>query len=335
MLSWADFEWKDYKILGRILGRIASDGSVDNRGFSFTVAEHELPVLHYIQKYLPFNGNCTVINKKRIIDGLNSQEIYSLRVNSVRLFTELDYWGIKNKIPTFVWKNRDLLSGYLSGLFDSDGTVNNDNIVLVFGGDIDKKEVWAREVVFALQCFGIRSRIRKYLDEKNGNRVVVSVNKRDCSSFAKTIGFINPIKQKKAENIKVSHKYKIGINAVYGECERVRSVEQVGISDMYDVINSESSRFVVNGFISHNCNAVSTKRAMKLIHSKLIEKGLDSECYMTLPVHDEIIAESPDKHAEEVREIVQWGMESAGQEYLKKVKVVAEAAVCETWADKS
>ncbi len=83
-----------------------------------------------------------------------------------------------------------------------------------------------------------------------------------------------------------------------------------------------------------NANAVATKRAMPLITNKFIERGYSHDTYLTLSIHDELIAECPEHRAEEVKEIVQWGMESAAQEYLKKVKISAEAAVCSSWAEK-
>lgn len=82
-----------------------------------------------------------------------------------------------------------------------------------------------------------------------------------------------------------------------------------------------------------NLNAVSTKRAMKLIQDEFISRGYE-DSFLTLPVHDELISEAPENRVDDIKNIVKRGMETAGEEYLKKVKVIAEAQVCSNWGEK-
>jgi intein/homing endonuclease len=326
----------DSRELGLFLGRVASDGQVDTTKVVCIVAEHEKSVLDDLSSILKdFPFKIRHANKSQQLKHPDYNNIYNLTICSRSLASELLACGIKKNIPIFAWSNRQLMSGYLSGLFDGDGHVSKDGITLTFGGDIDKKEPWAREVQLALLGFGIRSRVRKYYNPKNGSRVVVQIIAKDCARFSSEIGFMNPVKDKKVKHISPTHKYKSIDSNIYGFSDRVRSVEiNEELVDMYDVINSETHRFMVNGVVSHNCNAVATKRAMKLITDRFHERGYSEDTFLVLSVHDELIAECPEKRAEEVKEIVQWGMEAAGEEYIKKVKIVAEAAVCDNWSQK-
>jgi len=51
-------------------------------------------------------------------------------------------------------------------------------------------------------------------------------------------------------------------------------------------------------------------------------------------IHDEVILEVPESHAEAAAIILKEVMESAGQKYLKKVPVLAEPAIVDNWAEK-
>lgn len=51
-------------------------------------------------------------------------------------------------------------------------------------------------------------------------------------------------------------------------------------------------------------------------------------------IHDEIIIEAPEASARDAAAILQWTMESAGNEVLKTVPVVAEARIADNWSQK-
>ena len=51
-------------------------------------------------------------------------------------------------------------------------------------------------------------------------------------------------------------------------------------------------------------------------------------------IHDEIIIEAPEATARDTAAILQWTMESAGNEVLKTVPVVAEARIADNWSQK-
>jgi DNA polymerase I-like protein with 3'-5' exonuclease and polymerase domains len=50
-------------------------------------------------------------------------------------------------------------------------------------------------------------------------------------------------------------------------------------------------------------------------------------------VHDEILVEAPEEHAESVTQILKTTMESAGRVYLQIVPVVADVRIGLSWAE--
>jgi hypothetical protein len=205
-------------------------------------------------------------------------------------------------------------------MFDGDGTVNADGTVLTFGKGPDFHLEWAREIQQALLLFGIRSRINRCAD-----RINVCVLKRDTPLFCERIGFINPVKQAKALAVKDGTGHE---NRIYGRAARIKSVECTDEwVEMYDVVDSETSRFMVNGLVTHNSSADILKRALRLLHDKL--KGTNA-CLVNI-VHDEIVVEADAEQAEEVAKIVEDAMCAAGEEYVKRVPIKVETEVSDEW----
>ncbi len=61
-------------------------------------------------------------------------------------------------------------------------------------------------------------------------------------------------------------------------------------------------------------------------------KGTNAKILAT--IHDEIILESPRESADKVAVILSDTMVEAGREFLRKVPVIAEASIGDSWADK-
>ncbi len=306
----------DPAALGEWLGRLASDGSLHNGAACLLVAEHEeevlLPRLREISPQLGYVGysvRSTLEKPKRF---------HRLNISSRAIVHELRELGIKERVPDCAWQNGALLAGYLRGMFDGDGTVNRDDAFLVFGRGA-KHLRWAREIQQALLLFGIRSRVNVCAD-----RINVRVVKKDVPIFCEQIGFMNPQKQAKAESVSARV---TDIN--YGRGVRVKSVEFTDKwVDMYDVVNSQTARFMANGLIVHNCNADMTKLA--LINLRAALRRWDARTVNT--VHDEIVVEAREDQAEEVKHIVEGAMIGAGQAILKEVPILADASIADYWS---
>jgi DNA polymerase I len=304
--------------LGIFLGRTASDGSVSERQVTNLVAEHEREILPYLQSIAGQFGHVTVRPTKR---EQGRKPLYQLTNSSLGVARQLLQIGIKDRVPDVAWRDRRVLAGYLRGIFDGDGTVNRDGAVLTFGKGPDFHLPWAREIQQALLLFGIRSRINQCAS----GRINVCILKRDMPLFTERIGFISSLKQKKAGAIedKTGHE-----NRIYGRAARVKLVEVTEEwVDMYDVVNSETGRFMANGLIVHNSSADILKRALRLLHDKL--RGTSARIINM--IHDEIVVEADADQAQEIGRVVEDAMCKAGEEYVKKVPVKVETEVADEW----
>jgi DNA polymerase-1 len=310
--------------LGLWLGRLASDGSVSPLetkrpgNIVLMVAEHEEAILPEVEALTSTSG---YFGKRTRITETQPGAFHSLTVGSISLTKQLLHYGIKERVPDFLWKSKSALRGYLRGMFDGDGTVNRDGPVLVFGKGPDHHLKWARQVQQALLLFGVRSRINRC-----SGRINVRVLKRDTPVFAEEIGFMNPAKQVKLDA--VMPQARALVSKIYGRAARVKSVE---ITDrrveMYDVVDSASGRFMANGLITHNSSADIIKRALRLLHDRLRGTGAAT----VNVIHDEIVVECDAADADAVAKTVEEAMCAAGEEYVRKVPVKVEAAVTDEW----
>ncbi len=303
--------------LGEWLGRLASDGSTTNHQLYLLVAEHEKEILAKLRKSSQAFGH---VCERTGVGGKGTQAIYSLTTSALGLAKQVQDAGIKYKIPDFVWQNSRLLAGYLRGMFDGDGTVNRDGAVLTFGKGGDFYLDWARDVQEALLLFGIRGRINRCAD-----RINVCILKRDMPIFSERIGFINSQKQAKAEAI-FSNQHQ---NKIYGRAVRIKSVETTDEwVDMYDVVDSETSKFAANGLVTHNSSADILKRALHILHKEIS----GTSAHLVNIVHDEVILECDASEADSAADKLEKAMCAAGEEYISKVPVKVDVHIADEWA---
>ncbi|HWE63450.1 MAG TPA: DNA polymerase, partial [Chloroflexota bacterium] len=302
--------------LGEWLGRLASDETVGTGSVSLLVAEHEediLPRLHALSAQLGHVGHSVRTTERQ------PGRFHRLTVSSRGLVDQVRSLRIKEGVPECAWRDSRLLAGYLRGMFDGDGTVSEDGAILVFGQG-DRHLAWARQIQEALLLFGITSRVRAYPTD----RTVVQVRKKDMPRFAEQIGFMNPKKQDRALRVSGSVRER-----TYGRGVRVRSIEMTDTwVDMYDVVDSETGRFMANGLVVHNSNADMTKLALIGLHEALAR--YDARVVNT--VHDEIVVEALAEQAEEVCKIVEHEMVQAGEQIISLVPIVADAKIADHWS---
>jgi len=277
--------------LGVILGRLITDGSIEYKKgkgqLSWIIAEHEKNILNYLIEQISLISKPSIYE---IIRKNRNQKIWKINIFCFELVHRIKY--LRKEIPTWIWGNKECLRGFLQGIFDGDGTINKDNIVLCFGKNFPKlSEKMAHEIQHALLLFGIQSRLNKMKERTN-----LSIRKKDCKTFITEIGFLNNTKQQKIQNIE--------IKKITEVIRRTETIESIDITDeyidMYDIINSESGRFMANNFIVHNSSSSIVCRAM----NKLVERGY----WVYLNCHDEIVIcvkEEDAKYAyEEMSEIM-------------------------------
>ncbi len=303
--------------LGVWLGRLAADGSLQNRQIYLLVAQHEEAILPRIREFSERFGHVSYAVRR---GGRGPNPIHFLTISALGLVRQLHDAGLKTRVPDFAWQDSRILAGYLRGMFDGDGTVNQDGALLTFGKGPDFYLDWAREIQQALLLFGVRSRINRCAD-----RINICVLKRDMPLFCEHIGFISLTKQDKALAIRDCAGYE---NKIYGRAVRIKSVEFTEeCVEMYDVVDSETERFMANGLVTHNSSADILKRALRLLHDNL--KGT-SACIVNV-VHDEIVVETDEAEAETISKVVEDAMCAAGEEYVKKVPIKVESQVSDEW----
>lgn len=267
---------------GVLLGRLVSDGSI-TRDCDWLVAEHEFEIYKYLKSNLELMGKVWETNKG-VREG-RKEIVYHVTLGSVRLGRL--FKSLKTEMPGWMFKNTEILRGYLRGMFDGDGSVNKEGVVmLVQGGEISW--VFMRRIQEALLMFGVRSRLHFY---DYGYRCFhLQISSKDNNVFAEKIGFINQQKQQKIIFSKVD----------YGEAlYRTEQIDFVNIYDeeidMYDIVNSESGKYAANGVITHNTAAYIIKHAMLRCNERIKKERWENRVSMLLQVHDELIFEVDDE----------------------------------------
>lgn len=93
---------------------------------------------------------------------------------------------------------------------------------------------------------------------------------------------------------------------------KIKSIEITNeYVDMYDIVNSESHKFVANGVVTHNSAADITKKAMLNIATNERLKELGAE--MVLTIHDETMTSVPKENAYEAAKIIEKCSIDAGE----------------------
>lgn len=312
--------------LGIWIGRLASDGTVTNRCVHLLVAEHEKEILEYMI------GLTSKIFPPRVRTYVKESyaPMYRIDLDHAPLAQFLQEEKVKYRIPRFIFQDKETLRGYLCGMFDGDGTVNKDGAYLTFGEN-HKHLAWANDIAVALNIFGISSRVTKYAD-----RITVRILKRDMPKFSSEIGFLSTSKQMKSEAVKPQAK-KNEWGSIYGRSVAVKSVE---ITDeqipMYDVVDSETEKFMVNGFITHNSAGDMIKAAMKRFRRTDFYKKYypTKQVCLILQIHDEIIAEADEHLAEECAEVLKKCMIETAEMMHPGVIGNVSGGIIENWLEK-
>ena len=301
---------------GVVLGRLQSDGHINDRNVRLLVAEHEYDILPELYNYLDFIGKYRVHSYHMI-----NQDMTEIDFDSVQLARQLIHYDIKNDFPRFVWGNKEIMRGFLRGMFDGDGTVNKDNIILTFGQG-RKFETYARHVQIALSMFGIISRL--HFCE---GRINVSIQKKHVKRFARNIGFMSKTKQYKAENVSCCNA------STYGDVCRIKTITITDeVVPMYDVINSDSGRFCANGLVVHNSAADFTKLWLIKLLTKCREGGIIYPVCNV--VYDEIVADSPNELVNTYKDLIAVSFDETAKELFPSIPFEIDMHVGKNWSCK-
>ena len=310
LVDHTPLEWGSRKLPNHIdakwWGRIASDGYAmlktgGGGEVRLIVAEHESDLLSYLEcgsgRASKAKYKTTMIKPTKTNA---TQKVYTICTHDVELVRYLVSQGVKGKLPDDVQRNKLDLSGYLSGLFDGDGTVAKDGVILAFGGG-DRYLPWAQDIRVALLMYGIRSRVYNQVEYR---AVRVKVMKSDVPQFNNAIGMMSARKREKLENFNSGTGHKG--NASYGWAVGIAEIEITSkLESMYDFVDSSSGRFAAEGLIVHNStSAGQTKLVMgesqELLSNLRTNQGMWA--WPLLVIHDQIMIEVEERYADEVGE---------------------------------
>jgi DNA polymerase I-like protein with 3'-5' exonuclease and polymerase domains len=313
--------------IGIFVGRIASDGHVRlNKSVQITIAEHEQDVLDVLLPIMGKFGTVTVYERDNSNKPNARQWVRSYSVGNSYLARQLSNVDLKETIPYWIFSSKKLLSSYLCGLFDGDGTVSNAGNVSISFANKPRKIILAQQIRHALTLFGISSTIKQY-----GSCVRVCIPNKECATFEAEIGFLSIEKRTRLRSLVSAPRSSYG--KTFGRALHVRAVRETGrIVPMYDVVNSSTGQFMANGLITHNSAADMMKLAAAAFSNFWIERyGYNP---IVLFVHDEVVLEVDEEDAEQAAQDLDFFMVEAAQKMTPGVPGKAEVAIGDKWSAK-
>jgi intein/homing endonuclease len=250
---------------GKLLGIFAGDGSCNYTTMNIHIDGIDSDVIDIVQDLFKNIGMNTSTNNVLCKNGkLNRRRV--VRVSSSRLLDFIEYLGlaeqIKNtrktrrriiKVPDVIFKSpSSVISSFLSGLFEADGSV--------YGTCVDlssKNKEFLADIQTLLLLFGCNSRLYKSSTVKNKDYYKLFLTREFCEVFENKIGFISKRKQEKLNELtskKHSNAYK-----EYNWEDEIISIEDHYLTPIDIQVDGE--KFVANGIISHNSSIKMTEAA--------------------------------------------------------------------------
>ena len=237
-----EVEWDGYGTFeeGYLVGWIFGDGSF----------LHDFDLLGYILSI--FTEEVTYSKSEKQYD-IRSKELN-------RLIEEL---GLKNKkIITNQMKSAssDFYKGFISAMFDTDGTVENYTARISLG---QSNLQLLQDVQQMLIFLGIKSVIRQVTQPNDAvlicgrickakAKYVLRISMLHAQYFAKIINFQEPHKRKKlAEQLAKKRSHRWDNQKWYAT---VKSIKSIGEHLVYDITVPELNRLSINGLMAHNCS---------------------------------------------------------------------------------
>lgn len=237
----------DYKD-GYLIGQLIGDGHVDTRDLTYGILQFYKPdfcIMPFIKEILPdasfsFNGSSYKLSSKYL-----NQLVRHFGFSADKFITE-------NLLKTC---SSSFLKGLISGLFDSDGTVEQTRLRISLASN---NYVNAYRLQLILNSLGVTSTIIKYKGHPHlykGRRINTNpiqyrlmITNQDAIKFHNKIGFNHP--EKRAKLIKrIQHKHTwINQNIV-----EIISIEKDIVEDVYDCEVEDIHMFTANGLVVHNC----------------------------------------------------------------------------------
>lgn len=252
----------------RLLGMLIGDGSYGDRQMPRYSSE-DTELWNYIYNNYPdikttiYNSHIT--NKNRLFTDATLTGIIPILKNA-KIYGQTKE---KKRLPyNYNLYNKSSLSNLLGGLFDTDGNVYIEDNRKVIISISQSNEIIIKEIQLALLKFGIHSKIRSRISNGKHSYSKTAIpyyelsikNKESIENFEANIKFLLTRKQEmlcKGIEILKNHKYKIQKNLLDKDLrfEKVVSIEDTGLEQVYDLTVDKIHNFIANGIVVHNTNA--------------------------------------------------------------------------------
>jgi len=260
------------KDIAFMIGYFAGDGAMsfdakrNHYSVFFTGGEEDIYALSYIQKTI--NQKLQYKNKRNVsLRRLPSEYVVNTGKENVAQIID-EYFDSKKKIfkDKIFDLDKESIKYVLQGLFTADGTITgNPEKGFYVGLDNSSLEL-LKQVQLLLLNFGIKAKIyenrrktlAQYLPDsqrnlklykvKNFHSLRITRNSRVI--FENEIGFyLGHSKSEKLE--KINQTYEAYKDQLFDEIKEIRFE---GIEEVYDLTEPETSHFVANGILVHNCS---------------------------------------------------------------------------------
>jgi ribonucleoside-diphosphate reductase alpha chain len=254
------------------------------------------------------------------------------RVRSKRLYelaSQYDLDSRKLQVPETVFRSgEEEAQGFLSALFTADGSVQGSP---ESGAQVrlsSKSKDLLKEVQQLLLNLGICSKLyeerkqagkQEMPDGKGGTNIYeteslheLGISGEDIQAFKQKVGFLRSDKQRQLEELLNSYSRGPYSN---DRTATVSSIEEDGHEDVYDLTEPETSSFVANGLVVHNCaeQPLENYEACNLGHINLSLLVEDKDDGTALNWHDWKAS-----HEDEFDFDTEEGLNQAMQDYLEE-----------------
>lgn len=262
-------EWS--RELGQFLGWVVGDGWIRDKEkewmVGLTFGKEDKQIMEHLKKI----GNKIYGPAKKEIE--RERNTYHLNYGSKYFIEYMKKFGVKisrsgeKEVPkTIFTAPKEAVSGFLQGLFSSDGTVMLDEKKGNYYVRLTTKSMkLAKQVQLLLLNFGIKSKIydrsrapqkRFSYETKKGEKRIytvdgilfeVHIRGKNIERFSRQIGFLCDKHKDKMEKILQKNLREEAFT------DGVKSVEYAGMRDVYDLTEPATHSFIANGFVISNC----------------------------------------------------------------------------------
>jgi ribonucleoside-diphosphate reductase alpha chain len=262
--------------LGLLLGLLAGDGHITNRGKGQQAAVVNLwgtdralsdRIVAYVNALI---AGVSAAPRGYEVRAVAIPDRNLVMIRSVLLARVLEHYGFsartKAEVPEVVWRgSEECVKGYLRGLFQTDGTVQRDDknayctIRLASSVPSLLKDVQALLANFGIFCRILKRREagkRLLPDGKGGKReydcradyeLLIGSESRD--RFMQEIGFLTDAKNTKYAEWRAQRYHAMSEDFR----SAIASIEHIGREAVFDTTQADKNNLIFNGIVTGNC----------------------------------------------------------------------------------